>query len=121
MASLWDRVATRTRTLFTEGLRAAGTPLAPGFHDELVDLLLGGDLGPALARRVADGVRRRRPGSLEAARAALEAELAAAMSDRPRTVAVDPRPSCILLYGVNGSGKTTTVGKLAHLLKVDGF
>jgi fused signal recognition particle receptor len=121
MSSLWDRVATRTRTLFTDGLRAAGTPLSPGFYDELVELLLAGDLGPALAKRISDGVRRRRPGTLEAARAALEAELAAAMSDRPRGLAVDARPSCILLYGINGSGKTTTVGKLAYLMKADGL
>src|SRR5437588_3999847 len=117
MSSLWSRVATRTRTLLGDGLRAAGTPLSPAFHDELVELLLVGDLGPALAGRIADGVRRRRPRTLEAARAALEAELAVAMSDRPRGIAVDARPSCVLLYGVNGSGKTTTAGKLAYLMK----
>jgi fused signal recognition particle receptor len=121
MPSIWDRVATRTRTLFTEGLRAAGTPLSPGFYEELTELLVAGDLGPALATRVAEAVRRRRPRTLEAARDALADELAGAMSTRPRTLAVDSRPSCILLYGINGSGKTTTVGKLAFLMKADGF
>ena len=121
MPSVWDRVATRTRSLFSEGLRAAGTPLSPGFFDELVELLIAGDLGPALAERIADGVRRRRPRTLEQAREALVAELAAAMSPRPRDLAVAARPSCFLLYGINGSGKTTTIGKLAYLLEADGF
>src|SRR6266700_7241266 len=121
MPTLWDRVATRTRTLFTEGLRAAGTPLSPGFYDELVELLVAGDLGPTLAARVAEGVRRRRPGTLEAARQALADELTAAMSPLSRGLFIDARPACVLLYGINGSGKTTTVGKLAHLLKQDGF
>jgi fused signal recognition particle receptor len=121
MPSIWDRVASRTRTLFTEGLRAAGTPLTPGFYDELEELLVAADVGPTLAARLTEGVRRRRPGTLESARSALSAELAAAMSSRPRTIAVDARPSCVLLYGINGSGKTTTVGKLAYLLEQDGF
>ena len=121
MPSIWDRVATRTRTLFNEGLRAAGTPLDPGFFDELVELLVAGDVGPTLAPRIAEAVRRRRPRTLEAARDALAAELAAAMSPRPRDLSVSARPSCFLLYGINGSGKTTTVGKLAYLLKADGF
>src|SRR5207244_7925506 len=30
-------------------------------------------------------------------------------------------PACVLLYGINGSGKTTTAGKLAYLLRLDGF
>ena len=120
-SSIWDRVATRTRTLFTEGLRAAGTPLSPGFYDELTETLIAGDLGPSLAGRVAEGVRRRRPHTLEAAQAALASELAAAMSTRPRALFIDARPSCVLLYGINGSGKTTTAGKLAYLLKQDGF
>ena len=121
MPSIWDRVATRTRSLFAEGLRAAGTPLSPGFYDELVEMLVAGDLGPTLAARVAEAVRARRPGTLEAARTALAEELAAAMSPRPRGLKIDARPSCVLLYGINGSGKTTTVGKLAYLLRQDGF
>src|SRR5437660_470977 len=121
MPSIWDRVATRTRSLFSDGLRAAGTPLSPNFYDELVELLVAGDLGPALAERVADAVRRRRPGTLETARAALADELGAAMSHKARGLMIDARPACVLLYGINGSGKTTTVGKLAYLLKQDGF
>src|SRR5215470_14572950 len=121
MPSIWDRVATRTRSLFTDGLRAAGTPLSPGFYDELVELLVAGDLGPTLAAQVSEAVRRRRPATLEAARAALADELAAAMSKRGRGLAIDARPACVLLYGINGSGKTTTVGKLAYLLRQDGF
>src|SRR5438105_1229879 len=120
MSSIWDRVATRTRTLFTDGLRAAGTPLSPAFYDELVEVLLAGDLGPTLAERVAEGVRRR-PGTMEAARQALADELAAAMSPLDRGLSIQARPACVLLYGVNGSGKTTTVGKLAYLLERDGF
>jgi fused signal recognition particle receptor len=121
MPSIWDRVATRTRSLLSDGLRAAGTPLSPGFYDELTDLLVAGDLGPSLAARVSEAVRRRRPGTLEAARAALAEELAAAMSRKARGLAIETRPACVLLYGINGSGKTTTVGKLAYLLRQDGF
>ena len=119
--SIWGRVATRTRTLFTDGLRAAGTPLSPGFYDELIEILIAGDLGPTLASRVAEGVRKRRPNTFEAAQTALADELAAAMSPKPRGLFIDARPSCVLLYGINGSGKTTTAGKLAYLLKQDGF
>jgi len=119
--SIWGRVATRTRTLFTEGLRAAGTPLSPGFYDELIEILIAGDLGPTLASRVAEGVRKRRPNTVEAAQTSLAEELAAAMSPKPRGLFIDARPSCVLLYGINGSGKTTTAGKLAYLLKQDGF
>jgi hypothetical protein len=61
MPSIWDRVASRTRSLFTEGLRAAGTPLSPGFSNELVEILIAADFGPALAERMADALRRRKP------------------------------------------------------------
>jgi fused signal recognition particle receptor len=118
---LWDRVASRTRTLFTEGLRAAGTPLNPGFYEELEELLVAGDLGPGLAAQVAAAVRARHPRTMETARDALVAELTAAMSSKPRGLFIDARPSCVLLYGINGSGKTTTAGKLAFLLRRDGF
>jgi fused signal recognition particle receptor len=121
MPSLWDRVATRTRSLFTEGLLATGATLGPGFYDDLTELLVAGDLGPGLAERIAEAVRRRHPVTVDAARHALAEELAAAMSPRPRDLFISARPACVLLYGINGSGKTTTVGKLAYLLKQDGF
>jgi fused signal recognition particle receptor len=78
-------------------------------------------VGPGLAARITQSVRERRPRTLGAAQEALAAALAAAMSDRPRGLFIDARPSCVLLYGINGSGKTTTAGKLAYLLKQDGF
>ena len=119
--NLWNRVASRTRTLFSEGLRDAGTPIQPGFYEALEEVLIAGDLGPALAARVAEGVREGHPRTVEAAREALIEQLSAAMSSKPRGLFVDARPSCVLLYGVNGSGKTTTAGKLAYLLRADGF
>jgi fused signal recognition particle receptor len=94
--------------------------LKPGFYEHLEELLVAADLGPALATRIAEGVRKRRPGSVDQARQALEAELREAMSKAPRSLNLEARPSCVLLYGVNGAGKTTTAGKLAHRLKEEG-
>jgi fused signal recognition particle receptor len=121
VATVWQRVASRTRTLFSEGLRAAGTPISPGFYDDLEELLVAGDLGPTLAERITDVVRGRRPRTLEQAREALVEAMAGAMSVRPRGLMIDARPSCVLLYGINGAGKTTTVAKLGYYLKRDGF
>ncbi|HZV51728.1 MAG TPA: signal recognition particle-docking protein FtsY [Candidatus Dormibacteraeota bacterium] len=121
MTSIWSKVASRTRGLFVEGLRAAGTPLSPGFYEQLEELLIAGDVGPVLAADLARRVRERRPRTLEVAREALIEEMSAIMSSQPRALFIDARPSCVLLYGVNGSGKTTTAGKLAYLLAADGF
>ena len=117
---LWGRVAARTRGFFVEGLRGAGTPLQPGFYDHLEELLVAGDLGPALAERIADGVRKRKPGTLEMALACLVAELSLAMSAAPRSLNLSANPAVVLFYGINGAGKTTTIGKLAHRLKREG-
>ena len=118
---LWNRVASRTRNIFSEGLRTAGTPIEPGFYYQLEELLVAADLGPGLAAQVTEAVRDRRPRNVEQARDALVAELSEAMSSKPRGLFIDARPSCVLLYGINGSGKTTTAGKLAYLLRADGF
>jgi fused signal recognition particle receptor len=42
--------------------------------------------------------------------------MAAQMAPEPARIALDGRPTVILIVGVNGSGKTTTVGKFAHRL-----
>ena len=118
--SFWSRVTGRTRAVLSDGLKALGGPLKPEFYDDLEELLVAADLGPTLAARIKEGVSKRRPGSLGEARAALESELRAAMSQAPRRLNLEARPSCVLLYGINGAGKTTTVGKLAHRLKAEG-
>jgi len=119
-AGFWGRITGRTRAVLSQGWRALGPPLQPGFYEQLEELLIAADFGPALASRLTEGVRKRGPRSLPEVRAALEAQLAAAMSTAPRELNLQARPSCILLYGVNGAGKTTTVGKLAHRLKEQG-
>jgi fused signal recognition particle receptor len=97
-----------------------GTPLRAGFYEDLEELLVAGDLGPALAGSIAAGVRRRQPRSLEEARGFLEAEVVLSLWPGSRRLRLEASPSCILLYGINGSGKTTTVGKLAWMLRSQG-
>jgi len=116
----WDRVATRTRSFFRDGLRALGSPLGADFQESLEELLIAGDAGPRVAERLAAAVRARRPRSLEEAAAALEAEVTTVLSDKPRILDLAANPSVVLFFGVNGAGKTTTVAKLAHGLKGSG-
>jgi fused signal recognition particle receptor len=65
-------------------------------------------------------VRARSPRTREEAEAALIEAALAAMSKRRRTLNLEGSPACILFYGINGAGKTTSIGKLAHRLKGEG-
>ncbi|HZT45456.1 MAG TPA: signal recognition particle-docking protein FtsY [Gaiellaceae bacterium] len=77
--------------------------------ERLEEALIGADVG---VRATAELVRRLEArGGLEG----LEDELAALLGDAP-TLDVSARPSVILVVGVNGTGKTTTIGKLAAKL-----
>jgi len=120
LADRWSRVTGRTRTALAAGLRALSPPLAEGYYQELEDLLVSADLGPAMAARLSSGVRTRAPRTREEAVEALVATAIPMMSRKPRELDLRSRPACVLLYGVNGAGKTTTIGKLAHRLRKDG-
>ena len=117
---VWTRMAGRTRDMLRSGLRALESPLAPEFYAGLEELLVACDIGPAMAARLAAAVERRKPRNLEEARGAIEAELTALLSPKPRSLALDAAPAVVLVYGVNGAGKTTTVGKIAHWLRSAG-
>ena len=65
-------------------------------------------------------MRRRSPRTREEAVEALIAVAAELMSRRPRELQLSGQPACVLLYGVNGAGKTTSAGKLAHRLARQG-
>ena len=98
-------------------------PIDEGLWEELEELLIAADLGAAMA---ADFVNRGREevmyGTVTRAgqlRPVLRRFLLDTLGPA-RPLALDARPSVILMLGVNGSGKTTTCAKLAAALKADG-
>ncbi|HYM97508.1 MAG TPA: hypothetical protein VET26_09410, partial [Candidatus Sulfotelmatobacter sp.] len=119
-SSVWSRVGGRTRSLLTAGLRSLSPPLAAGYYEDLEEVLISADLGPAMAARLTAAVRKRAPRTREEALTALVAAASEVMSSRSRDLDLSASPACVLLYGINGAGKTTTIGKLAHRLRVGG-
>ena len=94
-------------------------------------MLLGADVGvhttEKVLGRVREQVEKERIGDAEEVRAILKDELMAILTSVPFTgalwredVVVPPRPGVILVVGVNGTGKTTSIAKLAHLYVVGG-
>jgi len=90
--------------------------------ESIEDVLLTADLGVAPTQQVVDGLRTRLrvEGAPEDPRAALRAELVKlvdpTMDRRLQVSGADGLPGVVLVVGVNGTGKTTTVGKLARIL-----
>jgi fused signal recognition particle receptor len=90
--------------------------------DEIEEALIASDLGPATAARIrarlAEGSYERDMEELGIRLVvAEEIEKTLAKVAKPLEIAAFPRPQVILVIGVNGSGKTTTIAKLAHWLK----
>jgi fused signal recognition particle receptor len=115
----------KTRSAFEQGFARIfhGQELEAAAVEALEDLLLQADLGLEIAegfvQRVQEEARR---GGLSGgeARRALAAHLRAALGGAGGALTLDARPSVVLMVGVNGSGKTTTCGKLAWRLAQDG-
>ena len=93
--------------------------------EEVEDALIAADLGTRVAARLAEGVRRHKFDG-EVTAPTLAAALADGITEILDPVAmpldIDPanRPHVVLLVGVNGSGKTTTAGKLAQQWRQQG-
>jgi fused signal recognition particle receptor len=106
----------RTRGGFMSRLRGllVGDSVDPETWDEVEESLIAGDVGAELAMEVVERARDR--GSPEGARAAVRRELSAILVPRRagwRLSVQETRPAVVLIVGVNGTGKTTTIGKLA--------
>ncbi len=100
-----------------------------GLWDELEELMIGSDTGMATAEAVLDRVRTRvkdegiKQGdrAREVLREELIAVLEGAVDRAPTWVAEDaPSPLVMLIVGVNGAGKTTSIAKIAHAFQRDG-
>jgi fused signal recognition particle receptor len=98
--------------------------LDAAFWDDLEATLIAADVGVPTTERVVGDLRRQAAGAhlrtpADALRF-LKADLATQMGARLRDLNLDGAPAVVLVVGVNGSGKTTTIGKLAHLLRREG-
>src|SRR5881397_535854 len=101
----------RSRRALTEQIAvAAFDPADDASWERLEEALIQADVG---VRATAELVRR-----LEARQDLTEQN--AALLGEPPTLDVAQRPSVILVVGVNGTGKTTTIGKLAQKLREHG-
>ena len=117
-----------------DGLRKSSAKLAEGFSAiftkeklddadiaELEDALVASDMGAAAAARIVAALAEKRfskeHGQREA-REALAEEIARILKPREATLdlSTGPKPRIVLVIGVNGSGKTTTIGKLTKNL-----
>jgi fused signal recognition particle receptor len=93
--------------------------------DDLEDVLIQADLGLAAATRIREAVghgRYERGINPDAVKQILADEVERALEPVARPLVIDPtkRPFVILVIGVNGSGKTTTIGKLAAKFMAEG-
>ena len=94
--------------------------------DDVEDALIVSDLGPAAAARIREKLAAKRFGTTITERELKEAvaeEIAAILRPvaKPLDIVAFPRPQVILVIGVNGSGKTTTIAKLGHWLMEDDY
>jgi fused signal recognition particle receptor len=115
----------RTREAVQEGLDRVfkGQELEPATIEDLEETLIQADLGVETTEAFVEAVRdQARRGRLTGGdvREALAAHLRTALKGGSAPLALDARPAVLLVLGVNGSGKTTTCGKLAGQLKASG-
>ncbi len=87
--------------------------------DALEELLISADLGMAASAAVIAAVKAQ-PRDGTSLRDLVKREIARIFTAVDRPVLVAHRPKIVLIVGVNGTGKTTTVGKLANLLRAEG-
>ena len=94
------------------------------FYDELEERLILADLGVETTEKAVDGlrekVRAQKLKTAEDARKALREVLREMLQVGSSALRLDTRPSVVLVIGVNGVGKTTTIGKIANQLRQQG-
>jgi fused signal recognition particle receptor len=87
--------------------------------DALEEALISADVGVAASDRIVSAVRQKRTRG-ESLRALVKSEILAILEGAGKPAPISSTPHVVLIVGVNGTGKTTTVGKLARLIKDSG-
>ena len=99
-----------------------GSDLDEELWEELEEVLISADVGVESTMELVDRLREERPSSSGEAFDILKREMVAMLSvgDTDSPLDVDARPLVLLVVGVNGVGKTTSIAKLANLYLQDG-
>ena len=128
--SWWRRLKeglARSSSTISQGIVNVFTKrkLDGGMLDELEDILIQADLGVATALRIREAVGKGRYDKQiepDEVKAILASEVEKVLLPVAKPLVVDPaqKPFVILVVGVNGSGKTTTIGKLAGQFAAEG-
>lgn len=115
---------TRSNLAELEELFQDYAPDSEDFYYDLEELLVVSDVGAPTAEKVVKAMKKltweRRFRKGDEARAGLVEILAKLLKVGDPELKLTTRPSVILMVGVNGVGKTTTIGKLAHQLRNEG-
>jgi fused signal recognition particle receptor len=106
--------------------KAGGTVLDDAALEELEETLIAADLGVPAARVIVEGFRKTRFGKEvtdEEVRATLAASIATILEPVARPLRIEPAhaPHVVLVVGVNGTGKTTTIAKLGREYRAQGL
>ncbi|MGH9341358.1 MAG: signal recognition particle-docking protein FtsY [Acidobacteriota bacterium] len=110
-----------------ELMGTADSPITEQQVDDLEDILISTDIGVETTLDITEKIREQTRGksyltSFQVKRMIREEILGILNNvDRVTPDTGTTRPQVVLVVGVNGTGKTTTIGKLAHLYKKDGF
>lgn len=121
--SLLDRLRaslSKTREALASRLdEAFGLSSDPEFYAALDDALIAGDVGLTTTEQIVALLRQRRARDPASRRAAFR-DVVGEILGHPVPLVLDPPPAAVLMLGVNGVGKTTTIGKLAYRLRGEG-
>ncbi len=126
---LFDRLKARlgkTRAKLSDGISSlfrGGRPMDDALLGELEEMLYTSDLGPLATDLVAELTRAHRRGEIKGeddVRKSLRATLLERLQDGPAELQLNAQPTVVLVVGVNGSGKTTSIAKLAHRFQASG-
>jgi fused signal recognition particle receptor len=118
----------KTRSKLADGVRdlfRVGRKVDAAFLEELEETLILGDVGVAVTRHIVEDLearyRDRTLGPDDDPLAIIKQDLAESMGEADRSLARNPDgPTVVMVAGVNGSGKTTAVARLARLLMREG-
>lgn len=96
----------------------------PALFEELEEILISADMGVTVAGRLIGKIRKDRITEPPAIRKAIQEGMLALLTEHQGTLNLpdtdDSRPAVVVIVGVNGTGKTTTIGKMSERLRREG-